>query len=161
MQRNEIVQYVCFSSMMIHLLMKQKRTLRLSQDWCGLRVVTSITVYVFLSGWRSIGHVLSVDKSCLLYDCCTIFVFSFYFVSLQQLFFSKAFMDSIIKACTSLSLLILLIAINFTNNSPQEAEAGYSDFVGSTLVATVIQLICTSFLFCLVIALQPSSLTPQ
>ena len=69
--------------------------------------------------------------------------------------------SSIIKACTSLSLLVFLVAIDFASNSPQEAGAGHSDLVLPTLVTTNIHLIHSRRPYRLVIALHPSSLTPQ
>ena len=162
MQRNEIVQYACFSSMRIHLLMRHKRTLRLSQDWCELLVATSITVYVFSSGWRSIGHVLNVDKSCLLYDSFKIVVIPLFWLFLC-FFKTVKFINSLnnsIKSCTSLSLLTFPTATDSTSNSSQEAEAGHSDFVVIALVTTI-QLICCTFLFCLVSAYNPTTLLPH
>ena len=69
--------------------------------------------------------------------------------------------SSIINAFTLLSLIVSLITIDFTCNSPQEAGAGHSDFVAPTWVTTKIQLINFRCPFHLTITLHPSSLTPQ
>ena len=69
--------------------------------------------------------------------------------------------SSISKACTSLSLLLFPVAIDFVSNSPQEAGAGHSDSVAITWFTTNIQLIYFRCPFHLAIALHPSSLTPQ
>ena len=40
--------------------------------------------------------------------------------------------SSIIKACTSLSIVVFPVAIDFACNSPQEVEANHSDLVAPT-----------------------------
>ena len=69
--------------------------------------------------------------------------------------------NSIIKACTSLLLLVLPVTIDSSGSSPQEVGAGHSDFVVITWVTVSIQSIHSRCHFCLAIALHPSSLTPQ
>ena len=70
--------------------------------------------------------------------------------------------SSIIDQCTSLSLpIVILVAIDKTSNSPQEAGAGHSDFVVSTWVTNNIQSIHSRRPFRLAIALHPSSLMSQ
>ena len=58
-------------------------------------------------------------------------------------------------------LPVYLVAIDFNSNSPQDAIADHSDLILSTFFTTTLQLNNSKFHWCLVIALHPSSLTPE